>query len=100
MSDLIEDGAQLFQRENPKRVGGDGDDAFGTLFRRETGSVLERLVGKRSEMEPVLVRVGKPSAARHSQHRVVALHADAEEFDRLGTQVTSTSVREIASYRV
>ena len=52
----------------PKCVGGDGHDALGALFRGEAGSVLQGLVGQGREVEPRLVGVAEPGAARHGQH--------------------------------
>ena len=97
---LIEDCSQLLQGQNPQGVGRDGDDAFRALFRGEAGSVLERLVRERCEMEAILVSVGEPSPAGHGQHGIVPLHADAEELDRLGTEISRAGVGEITRHRV
>ena len=92
MRDLIEDRSQLFQRQNSERVGRDGDDAFGTLLGGEAGSVFQRLVRQRREMESILIRVREPGSAGHGQNGIVALHPNAEKLDRFGTQVSSASV--------
>ena len=55
--DLVEDGAQLLQSQDPQGVGGDGDDPLGALLRREAGGVLEALVRQGRQVEPVLRQI-------------------------------------------
>ena len=56
--DLVEDGAQLLEGQNPQSVGRDGDDAFGALLRREPSGILQRLVREGGQVEPVLKNIG------------------------------------------
>ena len=51
-------------------------------------------------MESILVSVREPSSTGHGQHGVVALHPDAEELDRLRSQITGPSVGQIARHGV
>ena len=84
---LVEDGAELLERQDAQRVDGDGDDALGTLLGGEAAGVLEALVGEGREVEAALVHVAEPGAAGQRQHGLGALHSDLEEFDWPRAQV-------------
>ena len=54
-SKLIENGSEFLQRQNSKRILRDGNDAFGTLIRREARCVFQRSIAQRREMESALI---------------------------------------------
>lgn len=52
----------------PECVEWDGYDALWTLLGGESGSILQRLIGQRRQVEATLVGVAQPWATRHRQH--------------------------------
>ena len=73
---------------------------FRALLRREASRKLQRLVGERRQVEPVLVVVGDPRTGRHGQDSLAALHRHPEQFDRFRTQVSGTSVTQVAGHLI
>ena len=65
---LIEDGAELLERQDAQRVHRYGHDALRTLLGREAARVLQRLVREWRQMKATLIHVAQPAAARQCQH--------------------------------
>jgi len=76
ISDLIKHSAKLFKGQDTKRVTSDGDDTFWTLLTTEASRTIECFVGKRRQMESLLMSIRKPRAGRYRKDRIFSFCYD------------------------